>query len=85
MLKSQWHWCGEGKIVDRYRRICARRMALVNKNPDDHISKYVLSVLAIKNFPNLLWDQVPIHYEKNFTKAEQKLISDLRALRQNRI
>lgn len=81
-MKNEWHWCGQGKIVDRYNRICQNRLKKLVLNPDDQISKYVLSVLAIKNFPNLLWDQVPIHFERNFTKAEQRLIHDLKLLRQ---
>lgn len=81
-MQHEWHWCGSGKIVDRYNKICQNRLKQLEQKPDDDVSRYVLSVLAIKNFPNLLWDQVPIHFERNFTKAEQRLIRDLKLLRQ---
>ena len=80
-MQHEWHWCGSGKIVDRYNKICQNRLKQLEQNPDDNVSRYVLSVLKIKNFPHLLWDQEPIQFEQNFTKAEQKLITDLRTLR----
>lgn len=80
-MQHEWHWCGSGQIVDRYNKICQKRLKQLAQNPNDDVSRYVLSVLKIKNFPHLLWDQEPIRFEQNFTKAEQKLIADLRALR----